>query len=640
MAHLFFRSILGLLAGALCGMAALAAVYARNPAIAMEMDRGAAAVTGLYDVERVGQETFAWTRRDASLVLPGLDRRVPWSCTVRVRGGRADVATLPEVVLSVDGVIAATRRTTNEYQDVTVTLPPRPTPSGATVTLTSSDTVQPGPSDRRSLGVMVDRWTCAPADSGLVRPPRQALVAAAAGGAAFGAALALLGLGVLSVVAITAAIGIAQAIPIGWEFGMFTPYAARVPWLAFWIAAVLAAGVRAIEWSAGRRLHAAARFVAIFTAASLYLKLLALVHPSKTLIDVLFHAHRLMWVLDGRFFFTQPMPSGVQFPYAIGLYVFAAPWSLLTSDYVLLLRIIVSAAEATGCLLLYLLVSRVWGDRLAGAIAAVLFSVVPRAFEIVGNANMTNAFGQSVALATVAAAVLWRLGRRDWWQFAGFTALTAFALLCHVSTFTLLGAILVALSILYWWRGGPDLRAPARSILAALVIAAVFSVAVYYGHFGNAFRSAARVRASAASTVTSAAPPETPMRLGAKAVEAAKLSVAAVGWPMILLAAIGAVPWWRRGLRDRLSLAVAAWVVTYVVFVASVVLAPVGSSFLRYAAEFITRVTLATCPAIVVLASLGSARALRRGWAWRAPAAALLVAAGYAGAQLWLDWLR
>ena len=232
-------------------------------------------------------------------------------------------------------------------------IPPRPSASGATVTVTSSNTVQPGPSDPRALGVMINRWSCGPVAPGFVRPPRQALVAAATGGAVFGLALALLGVGWLSTAATAAAIAIGQAIPISWEWGMFTPYPSRAAWLAIWLAALLAVGVRASEWSIDRRLTAAARFVAIFAVAILYLKLLALLHPSKTPVDVVFHAHRLMWVLEGRFFFTQPMPSGVQFPYAIGLYVFAAPWAALTRDYVLLLRIVVSAAEATGCVLVF-----------------------------------------------------------------------------------------------------------------------------------------------------------------------------------------------------------------------------------------------------------------------------------------------
>ena len=40
--------------------------------------------------------------------------------------------------------------------------------------------------------------------------------------------------------------------------------------------------------------------------------------------------------------------------------------------------------------------------------------LVPRTFEIVGAANLTNAFGQSVALAALAAATLWPLSKSRW----------------------------------------------------------------------------------------------------------------------------------------------------------------------------------------------------------------------------------
>jgi len=42
-------------------------------------------------------------------------------------------------------------------------------------------------------------------------------------------------------------------------------------------------------------------------------------------------------VLSGRFYFTQTMPNGVEFPYAIALYLVAAPWSLFPDDLVSLL---------------------------------------------------------------------------------------------------------------------------------------------------------------------------------------------------------------------------------------------------------------------------------------------------------------
>lgn len=646
-----FQLVRGLAAaviGALFGVSALAIGYASDAGIAFDMDRDAAGITdGLYAVERSGDETFAWTRRSATLRLTGLDRRITWSCTIRMRGARVDASTLPEVAVSVDGLVGAVRRTTNEYQDVMVTLPSKPRASGAVITLTVSNTFVPGPSDKRALGVMLDRIACHPGEERWVRPPSGALAAAGIGGAAFAAAFSLAGAPGLALLAGAALLAIAQAVPLGLGFGMFGGYPERAAWLALWIAGLLVAIVRALGWARGRPLTTAAFVVIAVAAAVLYLKLLALLHPAKLPIDVVFHAHRLQWVLDGRFYFTQPMPSGVRFPYAIGLYVFSAPWSLLTDDYVLLLRIVVSAAEAAGGVLVYLLVARVWQDRPAGVIAAILFHFVPRTYEIVGNANMTNAFGQSVALAVLTAAVLWPLARRHWRYVVGFTFLTAFALLSHVSVFTTLGVILGSLTVLYWWRGGQELRQPAVTIIASLAVAAVISVVLYYGHFGDAYRSAMRVRASAPPSepaqpppaATTGAPQRASLTPAERTTEAGRLTVTAIGWPILLLAIGGVVPLWRRGLRDRLSLAIVALLFTFAVMTLAVVLAPVERSFQRYAAEFITRITLATYPAAVILAGAGAAAAWRAGWAGRLLAAALLSGAAKVGYSSWIGWV-
>ena len=635
--------------GALFGLGTLAVNYGRDAGIAFEMDRGVPeTVDGLYEVERAGDATFAWTRRSASLRLNGLDRRVEWSCTIRLRGARVDPSTLPAVTISVDGLVGAVHRTTNEYQDVQVTLPPKAGASGGVITLTSSDTFVPGPSDQRTLGVMLDRFACHPGGSRWVRPPPGGLRAAGIGGAAFAAAFSLAGAPALAVLAGTALLAIGQAVALGLGFAMFGGYPERAAWLALWIAGLLVAAVRGLGWARRRPLTSAATAVISIAAAVLYLKLLALLHPAKLPIDVVFHAHRLQWVLDGRFYFTQPMPSGVRFPYAIGLYVFAAPWSLLTGDYVLLLRIVVSAAEAAGAVLVYLLVARVWQDRTAGVIAATLFHFVPRTYEIVGNANMTNAFGQSVALAVLAAAVLWPLGRRDWRSAAGLTFLTAFALLSHISVFTTLGVILGCLALLYWWKGGQQLRHPAIAIVASLAVAALISVALYYGHFGEAYRSARRVRAASVSSSEPAQPPPAATSValaGAslspaeRTTEAGRLTVTAIGWPILLLAIGGGVHRWRHGLNDRLGLAILALLFTFAAMTLAVVLAPVERSFQRYAAEFITRITLATYPAAVILAGAGAAAAWRAGWAGRVLATVLMMGAARVAYSCWIGWL-
>jgi len=78
------------------------------------------------------------------------------------------------VTLAADGLVATTVNATNEFQDVPIVLPPRSS-SGAVVTITSSSTIVPGPSDPRQLGVQLDRVACAPQD-GRPWPPVATIV--------------------------------------------------------------------------------------------------------------------------------------------------------------------------------------------------------------------------------------------------------------------------------------------------------------------------------------------------------------------------------------------------------------------------------------------------------------------------------
>jgi hypothetical protein len=551
---------------------------------------------------------------------------------------------LPDVTVSVDGLIAAVHRTGNEYADITVPLPARPRASGAALTLTVSNTFVPGPSDKRALGVMIDRAKCSPEPGSGVRPPMRSIVAAAAGAAVFGAGLALIGLGALGTALGLALLASLQAVPLHLGFGIFGDYTDRALWLAVWIAAAMVITVRGGERLRRCPFTTSGRIVIAIAAGALYLKLLALTHPAKLPIDVVFHAHRLQWVLDGRLFFTQPMPSGVRFPYAVGLYVFSAPFTLLTDDYALLLRVVVTAAEAVGALLVYLLVSRVWQDHLAAVMASSLFHFVPRTYEIVGNANLTNAFGQSLALGVLAAAVLWPLGRVSWRSVSAFTVITACALLSHISVLTTLGVILMSLALLYWWRGGPALRAPASIIVTGLAAATLLSVVLYYGHFGDAYRSAMRVRAAAPAADTAPSSTAASQNSGqptvtAKVMEAGRLTVAAIGLPIFLLSLGGYVPFLARGIGDRLSLAVLALLITLVALTGAVVLTPVERSFQRDAAEFITPITHAPNPAAINLAGAGAAAAWRAGWAGRLAGTALMVAAAHVGFTCWIGWL-
>jgi hypothetical protein len=403
--------------------------------------------------------------------------------------------------------------------------------------------------------------------------------------------------------------------------------------------------VTLFDWRRRVPLRHTARFVIAFAAAALYLKLLALMHPATPLVDAVFQAHRLEWVLGGRYLFTQQMPGGVQFPYAIGLYVFAAPWSALTRDHVTLLRIVVCAAECVSGALLYPMIVRTWSHRLAGAIAAALFTVVPISYWVVGNGNLTNAFGQAIALLAVATVVLLAPGKVRATQAAAWTALIALALLSHVSTFALLGLTLATLSVLFWWRGGPALRRAAAALAIALLLAVAFSVGAYYRHFGEVYGDALRVRTSAAATTAAAnaapaadrdrAPRPAPFHV--RAARSLRLVADSIGWPILILAIAGAWHVAAQRTVDALRLALAAWSITFVLFF-SVGVMRVGPEFERYSLEFVGRVAHAVYPAAVIAAGWGAAWGWRSGNAARVTALVLLAAAMAGGVREWMRW--
>lgn len=635
--------------GAIAGAACLALAYLWHPEFAVEMDRDLPRnVTGIYPPELIpGGESFAWTGRSAKVSLAGVDRRVPWQCGVRLRGGRTPPLAQPMVELGIDGIAVASKAATNTFETIEAGVP-QSTRDGLVLTIGVSTTFVPGPGDARELGVQVDRIECRPADGHLALPPQRGYANGLVAGAIFGAAFGAIGITAGSAVAAVVLLALAQAFPLSSGPAPYAAYADRAPWLALWIAGAMLVTVALFDSRRRERLRQTARFTIAFAAAALYLKLLAILHPATPLVDAVFQAHRLEWVLGGRYFFTQQMPGGVQFPYAIGLYVFSAPWSVLTRDYVSLLRIVVCAAECVGGALLYPVIARTWGDRLAGAIAAALFTAVPIAYWVVGNGNLTNAFGQAIALIALASVIVFSRARVTAALVSVWTALIALALLSHVSTFALLGATVATLVVLFGVLGGAALRRATAALAVALVIAAAFSVGIYYRHFGEVYVKALEVRAGAPS------PGGTGAAVGAPAASAQRRTVAAapfhvragrslllvvqsIGWPILVLALAGA---WRLGAqraRDPLGLALGAWAVTFVVFFAVGVMR-VGPEYERYSLEFVGRVAHATYPAAVIAAGLGAAWAWRSGMVLRTIALVVLAAAMAGGISEWIRW--
>ena len=644
MLHVVIRPLTAVLFGAVAGVLCLLLGYPLRSTVVLDMDRDPPSfLAGVHAAEREGARTFAWTSSRVTLRLAGLDRRVDWTCAIHVRGARDASQPMPSLMMAFDGVGSTTAALTNEFQEVSLVVPARPDRSGLVITADVTPTFRPGGSDPRELGAQIDWMRCTPA--GPVRPPEGAMRAAAVGGAAMALAAVVAGATTVLLVPTVLAVSAGQAWLLVTGAGVFGSYPALLTTIVCWGAALVALMAWAPVLVRRQRLSGwtlAAVTVSIVLAS---LKLAALEHPAKLLIDALFQAHRLEWVVAGRYFFTQPMPSGVQFPYAIGLYGTAAPLASIITDHVLLLRLVVIVAEAAAGLCLYAVLARGFQDRAAGVLAVVLFHLMPASHFVVGNANLTNAFAQAIGACVLCGLALIPAPARSREFLAaatGLTALTALAFLSHVGTIVVVAATLGMMVVMCLLARRTDLTRLAAFTVVMTLVAALLAVGLYYRHFTDVYREAyARVRAPAAADVVSA--PAGSEALDAPAMLTRPLAwherVSAswsqtlldVGWPMLLLAVAGGLLG-LRGRRDRTAVLLVAWAAAWILLIAGSTIGRVDIQFQRYAVEFVARVNLAAGPLLAGLAGLGATSLWRRAVATRV-VAVVLVAAG-----LWAGW--
>ena len=637
------RAIAAAVLAGLIGAAWAALFYAWHPAIVVKFDRDLPRnVSGIHPPERdPAGRTFAWTTSDALIRLPGLDRRVPWTLDVRVRGARALPADNPALTIVVDGATVEHVQTAPDFTDVRVTIPARPERRGMLIDLNSSDTFVPGPSDPRPLGVMLDRLALAP--DGIVLVPDPALAATSFSSAAMGAAIALVGVTAGSAIggAVLLSAGIAAVAARG--FAPFGTYPATLLRLSEWIAVMLAGLSLLAEYWRRRGLRNTAKFVVIFSASALLLKLAVLLHPDMPVGDAMFHAHRFESVLAGRYYFTSIAPGGYAFPYPPGLYLFASVFASLVHRGIpdmALLRIVTTAVDCVFGLLLYWVVVRNWEHRLAGALAVAIYHLMPLNFGVLTTGNLTNAFAQSVAIGALAVMAAPALSESIARMTLLLIVLLSIAFLSHTGTVAILFVAGVCTAALFFFAGGRALRSAAWAIGVATVVAAVISVVLYYGWFIDTYRTEfARI---GHETVT-AAPAAGGRTIGDRLRFVPYALGITIGAPVLLLAFFGAVEIGRRrasdvsasasATADRLTLTLAGWMMSCTAFLVLGILTPVD---MRY--------YLAALPALAIAAGYGAAWAWDGGWPlhrrlWRLAAAVFLAATISTGFHHWWSML-
>ena len=620
------RTIATALLAALLGAAWAAVFYASRPSLDLDFRTDPPRlVSGLYPVEHdEGWRTsFVWTRDEVTLRLPGLDRRIAWILGIHVRGGRPGAN--PVIAVYSDGLPVGSAQTGDLFQEVRVEIPAHPERlRGATISLRVSSTFVPGPADPRPLGVMLDRLTLSPGAIALA--PRAALAGAAVSSGLMGAAFAMTGLTAGSAILGATILSAGDAALLSRQFGPYTAFPQTAVWLSGWIGASLVLGVWLAGAARGTRLRQTAKFAAAFSAGTLFLKLLVLLHPDMPVGDAMFHAHRFQTVLAGNLLFTSTAPGGYAFPYAPGLYVVSSAFARLVTrgaGDMALLRIVAASADALVAVLLYRAVVHSWNDRVAGAIAVALYHLTPLGFTVLVTGNLTNAFAQSVAVVALAlmAARAVRIEHRG--ATLALAVVLVAAYLSHTSTLAILFLATVVVAALFVLRGGPALRSAAWAILAATVAAGLLATGLYYAHFMDTYRAEFARLGHETATAAPAAGGHTIAERAAAVPYGLWINF---GVPLLALAAAGA--WWQyvRALADRLSLTVAGWLLACLAFLLLGVLTPVD---MRY--------YLAAIPAIAILAARGAARAWERGLYWRAAAMVALAWAVASGVQVWWE---
>jgi hypothetical protein len=158
-------------------------------------------------------------------------------------------------------------------------------------------------------------------------------------------------------------------------------------------------------------------------------------------------------------------------------------------------------------------------------------------------------------------------------------------------------------------------------VLVAALAALAVSVILYYGHFGDTYRTEfARL---GQETATGAA------EAGGRGILTRMASVprylqSYLGLPALALAGAGGWQLWRRAARDRLTLAVSAWVVSCLMFLAVGVLTPVD---MRY--------YLASIPVVAILSAAGASSLWSAAGPSRWAAGMLLVWVIWSGTRTW-----
>lgn len=553
---------------------------------------------GMYPAEFDAEagRAFSWSRPAVEVRLPSLDRSAAWRLGFEVRAARPPDRPLPTIQAAVDGRSVLSVQSSNEPARFQVEIPPRDK-DGAVVSIAVSDPYVPGPDDPRQLGVIVTDIRVAPSGGHFsISAPVWSTAALAVLACVAGIVLCGAGWGLGAI--LSAAVAACFALLLLYDAAFIGNNVERLLRIGEGVgAAGLAVGL--LRW---RRPNAAdvpewgAAAAVALAACSIQFALFG--HPMAAVGDGIFQVHRASEVHAGRYFFTSVTPKPFfEFPYPVSLYVTALPlWRFFPTelDLLRLLRGITVVAYALAGMGLYAAARRQWARRWPALLCVILWPLARAPFQALSNANLTNAFGEAMFGAGMAALAWNAAGTRV--SIAGALVAVGFlagGFMSHFGTVMGGAATAGAVAIVLIAFGEGRTRRFGLVTLGVLAGAALASYVVYYSHFNHVYRASfARVVESGGQRTAGSkviAPPAVKIRhwLDQASDDYGRPSLVIAGTTIA-----GLVLLLLRRRREPFTLVLTAWAAIWVAF-----------TVLEFIFPFELRFNLAAAPVFVCLSA-------------------------------------
>jgi hypothetical protein len=447
--------------------AATSFLYPRGGNVAIDFERGyeEAFVEGFHPRERSEGRYLRWTDEESAVELRHLPTRGTIECELRLRTLRPRGEALPMLAFTANGVTL-------------LRTPARPGVSEYRFEL-------PATSSRLRLGIESDTFSAPGSDRLLgvqvlaVRLDLPDHLPSFEGAALWmsAAALLLLAAGVVCRIPFPVAVLAALGLTGGFVYLLslrglrFSSYPQEVALLA---AAVLAAAfLQQALLTRLRWLHSSERSIATaLLSLLLLLKMGALFYPLMVSSDAAFQANRMIHFLEGNWHPTSVTQHDPPFeiPYPVALFAVAAPLAKAGVALVPALEITTGLTDVLVSALLMFLGWRCLDDFRAGAVAGILYQLVPLNALSFSAGNFTNLFALSMlacAFTCLAANAV-----------AGTGGATLLALTAHFGML-LEGVILWPLWIVLSWVAPKPVK-DRRAVLTGAVLAAFVVAGIYY----------------------------------------------------------------------------------------------------------------------------------------------------------------